>query len=130
MRKTFVSILFTLAACGGAKANQPATNTGGDEPVKTADTAKPGSSSFPDECCCVVGSDSSMAFDGPSECAEQKGSCTDQWTDECQGEASQQEAADERNAADAECASGDRHDCDGDGARSDEDQDDTDPKVQ
>jgi len=40
-----------------------------------------------------------------------------------------EKAAEERNAANEACASGDRHDCDGDGVRFGVDLDDADPKI-
>jgi hypothetical protein len=73
-----------------------------------------------------------MAFDGRGECVRSGGTCTDawtEWTESCTEEASMQEVADQRNAADAECPSDDRHDCDGDGVHSAEDANDDDPQV-
>ena len=134
----FASLVsLSLAACGGSSKPEPAPANQGAGVASAAAAGssapaadhKPGATSFPNECCCVTGSDSSMAFDGAAECQKDGGSCTDTWTESCKGEAAMQEAADQRNAADAQCPSGDHHDCDGDGYRYGDDKDDNDPKM-
>jgi hypothetical protein len=113
--------LLALAACGGA----PATSSAPAE-------HRPGSTTAPDECCCIDGDWSSMAFGGPAECAEDGGTChaeVAEWTEYCVEVAHFQELADQRNAADEACPSGYRHDCDGDDFRRSEDVDDRDPAV-
>src|SRR5690349_9515700 len=114
MRSLLLACLAVVAACGSARHTAPAEH-------------RPGSTYAPDECCCIDGDWSTMAFGGPAECAEDGATChpdVAEWTEWCAEEAHLQELADQRNAADKACPSGHRHDCDGDHIPDPEDADD------
>lgn len=86
-----------------------------------------------DACCCITkdmpNGDIGVGDMTKTACAKQGGTCKTPWTDDCDTTYTSQKVANERNAADSQCPSGDRHDCDGDGFRAGEDKDDNDPKV-
>ena len=102
-----------------ANASAPANSTA------SAPKAEPPAASAPSGACCCVSSDSADGDVFAENCAAKPGGkCVTPWTQQCSDDYEQQRVAEERNAANAGCPSGDRHDCDGNGIRDDEEKHD------
>jgi len=145
-----VSTLALAAACSKSKTEDkaaPATKATEPakvaEPAKTAEPAKVDPAAAPTatghtDCCCLGAKTGSfIAYDG-DVCAKAGGTCDTTNSEECKKLKAADEAAaaamddhvaEERLKADEQCSSGNRKDCDGDGAMAGEDKDDTNPKV-